>query len=129
MESAKQLLSTLLSVVSTRLDLLANELQEERLHLTQMFVLGLFALFCFGMGILLLTVFVAVLFWDNHRLVAFGALSFIFFATSALLAMLLRSKAQQKSRLFSASLAEFAKDGTHLETVSNQQTSHEQSNA
>lgn len=116
MGSVRRLLSTLTSIVSTRLELLANELQEERLHLTQMLFFALLALFCFGMGILLLTVFIVVLFWDDHRLAALGVLSALFFVLGALIAALLRSKAQAKSRLFSASLAELAKDRERLGT-------------
>ena len=114
MGSVKRLLSTLTSIASTRLELLANELQEERLHLTQMLLFTLFALFCFGVGILLLTVFIVVLFWDDHRLAALGMLSALFFALGALMTMVLRDKTQIKSRLFSASLAELAKDQEQL---------------
>jgi len=114
MGSIKQLLSTATSIASTRLELLANEVQEERLRLTQMLLFTLFALFCFGVGILLLTAFIVVLFWDDHRLAVLGALSAIFFALGALTAMLLRSKAQSKPRLFSASLAELTKDRAQL---------------
>jgi len=108
--SVKRLAATLTSIVSTRLELLANELQEERLRLTQMLLFALFALFCFGMGLLLLSVFIVVLFWDDHRLAALGALSVIFFVSGSLAALLLRGKAQEKSKLFSASLAELADD-------------------
>ena len=114
MGSVRRLLSTLTSIASTRLELLANELQEERLRLTQMLLFALFALFCFGVGILLLTAFIVVLFWDDHRLAVLGALSALFFALGALTAMLLRSKAQAKPRLFSASLAELSKDRAQL---------------
>lgn len=115
MGSARRLLATLVSIASTRLELLANELQEERLRLTQMLLFALCALFCFGMGILLLTVFVVALFWDDHRLAALGALSALFFALGTLVALLLRSKAQSKPRLFSASLAELSKDRQQLD--------------
>ncbi len=115
LESAKRLLRTLLSIVSTRLELLANELQEERLRLTQMLFFALAALFCFGMGIMLLTVFIVVLFWDDHRLAVVGGLCLIFLASGILMALLLRSKALAKPRLFSASLGELAKDKAHLE--------------
>ena len=125
MASFKRLLSTLISVASTRLELLANELQEERLRLTQMLIFALFALFCFGIGILLLTVFIVVLFWDDHRLVVTGVLSVIFFALGLLMVMLLRSKAQAKSRLFSTSLAEFAKDREQLGASLDSHASHE----
>jgi len=123
--SLRRLLSTLLDIASTRLELLANELQEERLYLTQMFLVGLFALFCFGMGILLLTVFIAVLFWDDHRLVVLGALSAIFFASALWMTILLRIRAQQKSRLFSATLAELARDRGQLESGHIQDSKHE----
>jgi len=116
MESIKRLLSTLASIVSTRLELLANELQEERLHLTQMLVLALFTLFCFGIGVLLLTAFIVVLFWDEHRLAALGTLSVVFFALGVLTAVLLRGKMEAKSKLFSVSLAELAKDREYLNT-------------
>ena len=116
MESIKRLLSTLASIVSTRLELLANELQEERLHLTQMLVFALLTLFCFGIGVLLLAAFIVVLFWDEHRLAVLGMLSIIFFALSMLTAMLLRSKMEAKSKLFSVSLAELAKDKEQLST-------------
>ncbi len=115
MVSVKRLLSTLTAIVATRLELLANELQEERLRLTQMLLFILFALFCFGMGILLLTVFVVVLFWDEHRLAVTGILGMFFIAIGVLLALLLRRKAQEKTRLFSASLAELAKDMEQLD--------------
>ncbi|HUW25367.1 MAG TPA: phage holin family protein [Gallionella sp.] len=116
MESLKRLLLTLTSIISTRLELLANELEEERLHLTRMLLFALFTLFCFSLGVLLLTVFIVVLFWDEHRLAVLGMLSVIFFTLGALTAMLLRSRMQAKSKLFSASLAELAKDRKCLGT-------------
>jgi len=114
MESLKRLVSTLTSVVSARLELLANELQEERLRLTQMFLYSLSALFCFGMGVLLLTVFIVVLFWDDHRLAVLGSLCILFFMLGMLMAILLRNKAHSRPKLFSASIAELAKDREQL---------------
>lgn len=116
LESAKRLLCTLSAIVSTRLELLANELQEERLRLTQMLFFALAALFCFGMGVMLLTVFIVVLFWETHRLAVIGSLCVAFFSAGILMALLLRSKALAKPRLFSASMGELAKDRAHLET-------------
>lgn len=115
LDSVKRLASTLISIISTRLELLANELQEERLHLTQMFFLSLLALFCFGMALLLLTIFITVLFWDDHRIAVLGGLCALFFSSGTLIAVLLRSKAQSRPRLFSASLAELAKDREQLD--------------
>lgn len=114
MASIGRLASTLVAIVTTRLELLANELQEERLRLMRMLVLGLSALFCAGMGVLLFSLFIVVLFWDTHRLAVLGGLCAGFFALAAAMALLLRGKAQSGSKLFSASLAELVKDREHL---------------
>lgn len=114
MGSAKQLLATLISVVATRLELLANELQEERLRLTQMFFYTVVALFFLGMGVLFFALFVVVLFWDDHRLAVLGGLSVLFFVSGTLMSLLLRSKSREKPGLFSVSLAELEKDREHL---------------
>lgn len=114
LESAKRLLSTLTSILSTRLELLANEWQEERLRLTQMLFFSLLALFCFGIFVLLLTVFILVLFWDDHRLAVLGGMSVVFFALGTLMTLSLYRLSQAKSKLFSISLAELAKDREHL---------------
>ena len=115
MGSVRRLLSTLTAIVSTRLELLVNELQEERVRLTQMLLFALLALFFFGMGVLLLTLFIVVLYWDDHRLAVLGVLSALFFVLSTLAALLLRDKVQDGSRLFSCSLTELAKDREHLD--------------
>jgi uncharacterized membrane protein YqjE len=114
MGSVRRLTSSLLGILSTRLELLANELQEERLRLTQMLFLALLALFCVGMGLLLITVFVVVLFWDEHRLVVLGILSLIFFVSGGWLILVLRMQSRARSKLFSVSLAELGKDRDSL---------------
>jgi uncharacterized membrane protein YqjE len=115
MESLKRLASTLTSIVSTRLELLANELQEERLWLTQMSLYALFTIFCFGMALLLLTIFIVVLFWDANRLAVLGGLSILFIVLGTLMANILRVKAKSRPKLFSASIAEFSKDREQLD--------------
>jgi len=110
MGSIKQLGSSLLLILSTRLALLANELQEERLRLMQMLSYALLGLFCLAMAVLLLTVFVVVFFWDNHRLLVLGFLCTLFFFGAGLMVGLLTMKVREGSRLFAASLAELAKD-------------------
>ena len=114
--SAKRLLSTLTSIASTRLELLANELHEERLHLEQMLLFFFLALFCFGMSIVLLSFLVVVLFWDQHRLAALGGLGMAFLAAGIFLAQKLRGMARKKSRLFSVSLGELSRDREELES-------------
>jgi len=113
--SIKRLLSTLVSVASTRLQLLANELEEERLHWERMLLYFLLTLFCLGMAVLLLTVFVVALFWDTHRLAVLGGAGGLFLVAGMLLAYALLKIKQRKSTLFSESLAELAKDSAQLD--------------
>lgn len=112
--SLRRLLATLTGVVATRLELLANELQEERLRLVQMLLFALFAVFCLCMGVLLLTLFLVVLFWDEHRLAVLAVLILAFFAAGGWLLLQLRAKWRQGSKLFSASIGELAKDSQAL---------------
>lgn len=112
--SIKRLLSTLTSIASTRLELLANELYEERLHLEQMLLYFFSALFFFAMTLMLLTVFVVVLFWDTHRLAVLGGLSALFLVLGLLVVSRLQKIARTKSKLFSVSLAELSRDREQL---------------
>lgn len=114
LDSARRLFATLLGVVTTRIELLANEWQEERLRLAEMLFFSLFAAFCFGLAVILLTMFIVVLFWDEHRLAVLAMLSLFFLSVGVWLTLLLRSRMRQGSRLFSVSLAELSKDRESL---------------
>lgn len=116
MTSVRRLLSTLTSIVSTRLELLANELQEERQRLIRMLFLASFAFFCFAMTALLFTAFIVVLFWEDHRLAALSALCILFLASGIVATALLHGRSYAKSKPFSASLAELVRDRKHLES-------------
>lgn len=113
--SIRRLLSTLVSVASTRLALLANELYEERLHWEQMLLNFFAALFCLAMGLLLLTLFIVVLFWDSHRLAVLGGMGGVFMLAGLWLAARFRRLSQRKSSLFSLSLAELQQDKQQLD--------------
>lgn len=114
MESVKRMAGTLLAICHTRLELLSSEMEEEYLRIGQMLVYGSVALFCFGLAIMLLTVFVVVLFWDSYRLPVLGGLAALFFVAGLLLCSALRRMAREKSKLFSVSLAELDSDRDQL---------------
>ncbi|MDP3123665.1 MAG: phage holin family protein, partial [Thiobacillus sp.] len=79
-DSLKTLSASLVGLVQTRLELLSTDIAEERVHLTRLLVLGLLALFCFGVGVVLLGMLIVVVFWDRLRLAAVGGLSGFFLA-------------------------------------------------
>lgn len=113
-DSLKTLSGSLVSLVQTRLELLSTDIAEERVHLTRLLVLGLLALFSFGVGVVLLAMLIVVVFWDTHRLAALGGLTGFFLAAGAGLVAFALHKARTRPRLFEASLAELAKDRQHL---------------
>ncbi|MDO8262710.1 MAG: phage holin family protein [Gallionella sp.] len=110
MESLRRLADTLLAILQTRLELLSNELEEERLRIAQMLLYGSVALFFFGLAIMILTAFFVVLFWDSHRLLVLGGFAALYFVAGLLVWNALRRMAREKSKLFSSSLAELADD-------------------
>ncbi|MDO9636592.1 MAG: phage holin family protein [Thiobacillus sp.] len=117
-DSLKTLSASLVGLVQTRLELLSTDIAEERVHLTRLLVLGLLALFCFGVGVVLLAMLIVVVFWDTHRLAALGGLTGLFLAIGAGLAAFALHKARTRPRLFEASLAELSKDRQHLDAES-----------
>jgi uncharacterized membrane protein YqjE len=112
--SIRTLFCTLLGIAQTRLELLASELEEERLRLTRMLLYAFLALFFFGLGVLLLSVLIIAAFWDSYRLAAIGAVLAIHFGAAFICALCVRKQAKQKPKLFSASLAELGKDRAAL---------------
>ena len=115
--SVKTLLGTLLGMAQTRLELLVNELEEERLRLIRLLFYSLLTLFFFCLGVVLLTLLVIAVFWDTYRLLAIGLATAAYLGIAAWLAIYVVRQARHKSRLFSASLAELAKDRAALESA------------
>lgn len=105
---------TLLAIFQTRLELLSNEVDEERLRIGQMLLYGSVALFFFGLAIMLLTVFVVAVFWDSYRLLVLSGFVMLYSVAGLLLWNALRRVSREKSRLFSASLAELDEDRDRL---------------
>mgnify|MGYP006314891649 CR=1 FL=1 len=99
-----------LGILQTRLELLSTEFQEEKLRLGML--LGYAAAGCFflGFGAVMLALFLTVLLWDSHRLLALGIFTALFLAIGILAALAAARIGRQGSRLFAASIAELAQD-------------------
>lgn len=115
LESLKRLAGTLLAIIQTRLELFSNELEEERLRIWQMLLYGSIALFFFGLSVVLLTAFVVVLFGAEQRLLVLGFFTALYFFAGLLAWTGLRRIHRERSRLFSASLAELESDRERLD--------------
>ena len=91
-ESMKRMAATLLDMIQTRLELLSNEIDEERLHFRQVLLYASIALLFFGISIMLLTMFVVVVFWDSQRLLVLASLAGLFLWGIHLFAVILSAK-------------------------------------
>ena len=114
LHSLRTLAGTLLAAAQTRLEILASEIEEERLRLEQLVVLGLAAAFCAGMGVLLVVLFIVVYFWDTSRLTAIAVVAIVFAAAGAGLLMLRSQTARAAPMPFAATIAEFERDRAAL---------------
>ena len=112
--SVKKFVATLVAVAQTRLQLLANEIHEERLRIQQLWLLAIIAVFFFALGVLLVTLFVIVLFWDSNRLLAIGGFAVFYVVIGIAFAIAVRNRVARGSRLFEASLGELRKDRARL---------------
>jgi uncharacterized membrane protein YqjE len=112
--SLRKFSATLIGVLQTRVELLATEVEEEKIRLGRLLLLAAAAAFLVALGVLTLTLFIIVLFWDTHRLLVIGLLAAGYLAAGVVVAFAARRQAAIRSRLFSASLGELAKDRERL---------------
>lgn len=99
-----------LGILQTRLALLATEVEEEKLRLGMLLGYAAAAFFFLGFGIVLLALFLTVLLWDSHRLLALGIFASLFLVIGIMAALAAAQVGRQGSRLFSASIAELSQD-------------------
>ena len=101
---------TLLSFVETRARLAASELEEQALRLSEIAMWALAGLIAATIALLMLSIFVVLLFWDTHRVLAAGLVSGLWLAAAVTCALLVRAGIRARPRFLSATLAELAKD-------------------
>lgn len=99
-----------LGILQTRLELLATEVEEEKLRLGTLLGYAAAAFFFLGFGAVMLALFLTVLLWDSHRLLALGVFATLFIAIGAMAGFAAARIGRRGSRLFSASIAELAQD-------------------
>ena len=114
MGSLKTLAATLVGIGCTRLELLSSEIEEQRVWLSSMLLWTLISLFCAAVGIVLVTIFLVVVFWDTHRLLTLFILVFVFVLGAIISSQVALGKARAKPKLFSTSLVELSKDHEQL---------------
>jgi uncharacterized membrane protein YqjE len=99
-----------LAILQTRLELLATEVAEEKVRLGALLGYAAAAFFFLGFGAVFLALFLTVLLWDSHRLLALGIFTALFLVIGLIAAAAVARIGRQGSRLFAASIAELAQD-------------------
>ena len=113
-ESLHGIVDAGLQTAQTRLELLAVELQEEKLRLTGLALNTVLAGLLLGFGLVFLMVFLTVLFWEEHRLLALGISTAVCIGGGLIAASNAARAFLSGTKLFSASLAELARDRAAL---------------
>ncbi|HRP22364.1 MAG TPA: phage holin family protein [Thauera sp.] len=109
-ETLRGIIDAGLQTVQTRLELLAVEIQEEKLRLTALTLNVVLCGLLLGFGLVFLLIFLTVLFWEEHRLLALGLATLACLGGGVFAATNAARELRRGSRLFAASLAELARD-------------------
>ncbi|MGH8852795.1 MAG: phage holin family protein [Telluria sp.] len=110
----KRIGANLLDLARTRLELASIELQETTQRLLGYLAWALAAAVLALFALALVVLFVLVLFWDSHRLLAVGSLAVLFALGCAFAVMKLRAGLAAREPMLPATLAELRKDAAAL---------------
>ena len=108
--------TTVLGMLQTRLELAAVEIEEESRRTLGYFILALISLIFFGLALLLVSLTIILVFWENYRLQAALGLAGLYTGVGAYVTMKLRASFATKPRLLSATVGELKKDIVYLRT-------------
>jgi uncharacterized membrane protein YqjE len=108
--SLRRLLTTLVELVHSRLDLVGIELQLEVRRATGLLLWAFAGVVCGIAALVLLAVTVLIAFWDTHRLLAAGCMTAIFAVASLGMALYVLRRVRTRPRLFGATLDELQHD-------------------
>lgn len=114
LSSLRQLATTFVGALQTRLELAVTELEEERVRLTRIAVLGVAAALFGAFGLAMFSFFLVVAFWDTHRLLVTGLLALFYFGAAFVAIGLAKQAVRDKPRLLGATIDELKKDRDHL---------------
>ena len=109
-ETLKRIGASSLAMVRTRLELAAVEAQEEAQSLLGYAAWTLLAAFLGAFAFMLAALFVIVLFWDEHRLLAIGAMAGVFALAAMLILAKVRAGFAARGPMLAATRAELGKD-------------------
>ena len=112
-----RLLTTLLDMLSTRVELLILDLQESSERLLSLLIWSLMGLLATAMTLLLGSLSLIFIFWDTHRVLVALLITASFAALAITAVLVVNGKLRARHTLFAGTLAEFAKDRQHFKAT------------
>ncbi len=110
------LAATLVHIAHSRLELLSNDLEQDRERLFLLIGLYLVAMFCMVVGLVIAIVLLVFILWDSHRLIALFSVAGFFVVMGLAALSYARHKTKIKPKLFLGSLLELVKDQKQLDS-------------
>src|SRR5258708_1098418 len=114
-DSLRALLTTLVGIAHTRVELIGTEVEEQFARMVSLLVWGLVALFFAFTGVILSAIALIVLFWDSNRVLTACGLAAAFVLLAVIAGVGFIAPAKTRPRPFHSSLAELAKDRRQLQ--------------
>jgi uncharacterized membrane protein YqjE len=112
--SLRQMLSTLLEIAQVRVQLLGNEIEQEKLRIFDGLLLAGIGLMLLAVGTVLLCGLVVMLFAEGYRLAALAVLTVTFLAGGVFAMRAGGHRLRSPGGVFEATLAELAQDRSGL---------------
>ena len=107
---------TLLAIVQTRLELLANEVEAQKLTVLRMLLMAQAMLFCAGVGLVLVVALATLLLWEQ-RVAVLAVSTAVFLLAAALFYRVLMRIVNAPEPAFAATLAELQEDLRQLKAA------------
>jgi uncharacterized membrane protein YqjE len=110
-------LTTLLDMISTRMELLFVDLQESSERLLGLLIWSLAGLLATAMTLFLGSLCLIFIFWDTHRVLVALLMTASFAALAITAALVVVAKVRARHTMFAATLTEFSKDRERFKVV------------
>jgi uncharacterized membrane protein YqjE len=108
--SARRLARTALGILSTRLQIVGTELEEEQVRFVELLLVVAAVVFCFATATLLAVILVVLLLWETYKLATLGVFTALFVAAGVFGLLVLQRRRRMRPRFLSATVGEIAKD-------------------
>ena len=109
-DSLRALLTTLVAMAHTRVELFGTEIEEEVRRVVALLLGGLAVLTLASLALLFSGLVVIAAYWDTHRLAATVGVAIGFFVLTAVSYLAVRARTRRRSRLLASTLDELERD-------------------